>query len=38
MKESKGEEKTGIKEPHGATVQVSGTLICHYLGIHVFLS
>ena len=36
MKERKVEEKTGIKEPHGAALQVSGTQICHYLGIHVF--
>ena len=36
MKERRGEEKIGIKEPHGATLQVSGTLICHYIGMHVF--
>ena len=35
MKERKVEEKTGIKEPHGAALQVSGTQICYYLGIHV---
>ena len=32
----KVEEKAGIKAPHGAASPVSGTQICHYLGIHVF--
>ena len=32
----KVEEKAGIKAPHGAALPVSGTQICHYLGIHVF--